>query len=296
MSSWCLLRSFESRLKRAAGLFRARNAGAWRAPRRTPAGRASALDRRGPQQPRIRLPGRQRCRNPGLRPAARSPTRCSRIGLQWRYWSFRNSMRVAGLRERVRRRLAVEHDQSRPTAPTARSPWTPRSRSGRRVAPDRAQLDRRRSAARRLAPSAPRARRRSFGPSTPSATRIAMRRVSMPSLPGRATATAPAETSTSGLAGGLRGCGSGSGSSSMPSPSATACASSSATLRSCAHHALAHGGDLHLGQLEAERADDVLLLDRRSGCSRTAWPGCSARRTSPACRGPCPPRPAAGRT
>ena len=53
------------------------------------------------------------------------------------------------------------------------------------------------------------------------------------------------------------------------------------------HHALANRRRLHLRQLEAEGVDDVRLLDRRSGCSRTASPACSDRRTARPCRAPC---------
>jgi hypothetical protein len=66
-------------------------------------------------------------------------------------------------------------------------------------------------------------------PSTPSATRIAIRRVLIPTAPGRAKRDNAADACTSGRGARRRALGSGSGSSAIPRPSATAFASSSAT-------------------------------------------------------------------
>ena len=56
--------------------------------------------------------------------------------------------------------------------------------------------------------------------------------------------------------------GNGSGSFVMPSPSATLLGKLLSHVAKLRHDALAHCNRLHLGELEAKGADDVLLLDR----------------------------------
>ena len=82
-----------------------------------------------------------------------------------------------------------------------------------------------------------------------------------------------------------RAAGSGSGSSGRPRPSATARARSSSTLRSPATIRVRIVRPVALAELEHERVDDVLLLDLGLADRRTAAPGCSGRRSSPAAAG-----------
>ena len=101
----------------------------------------------------------------------------------------------------------------------------------------------------------------SASPSHPSATRIATRRVRMPPSPGRANSDSAGETVTSGVTSRVTTFGIGAGISRMPRPAATALGQLRVDVHQARHHALADRRRLHARQLEAERVDDVLLLD-----------------------------------
>ena len=72
------------------------------------------------------------------------------------------------------------------------------------------------------------------------------------------------------------------------------CASSSATLRSIATMRSRIAGTWTLVSSK-RKARTMCAFSTASGCSRTASPACSGRRTSPACRAPCRRRSARGK-
>ena len=90
-----------------------------------------------------------------------------------------------------------------------------------------------------------------------------MRRVVIPVSPGRANSDSAVRRFDLGLRCPLEHFAAAAAAAPMPSPSATLLRELFGHIAQLRDDALAHGRDLHLGELEAKRPDDVVFLDCR---------------------------------
>ena len=216
------------------------------------------------------------------------------MGLAWRYWSLMNSSACPTLPSDLDGLLAARHrdgiEQHRRHRLERDLDLQGVALLGLHRAQPRPDVARHGA----LLAAARRAARRAASPSTPSATRMAMRRVANAAVAGRANSDSAGETLDLGLRRASSAPSAAGAGISMPSSAGQRLGQPGVHVGQHRDHALADGRHLHLGQLEAEARAGCAPSRPASGCCRTAWPACSARRTSPACRAPCRPRWARG--